>query len=220
MTTTPTGAAPRHRKPDTDNTLEGATRWWVIAYGPTDAPFYLADRPRIVAASFAAVEIADDHTPMVTFFLEDDSSTPARPVRRITAECSSIVGYDTWDQAVAAAYPHGGPEPEEEWSCDLPPEDVDAPTGEAHVADHGTDDEPLVDVWDDPNWNARILADLAALDALLGWATPDGASTDRTGAAGPVTAADAFVSDTGDELPDGVLRFPGTPRADGARPSA
>ncbi len=110
-------ATARHRKDltevDTNNTIEAATRWWVVTYAPDTAPYAVSERPRIVAATFAALEITPDGTTVAAFFTETDLAgrKPARCVRRVTAECAEITVHDTWDAAVAAAYPAGRADP-------------------------------------------------------------------------------------------------------------
>lgn len=176
-TTTKSGAQARHRKPITQpmNAVEKASRWWVITYGPATAAYYLSDRPRIVAASFAAIEVSEDGSSVAAFFTETglEGRHPARCVRRITAECASIVGYDSWEEAVAVAYAAGGPQPEEEWDNDFPlaRDDADDATGGL------TAPAPLTgpaDGLSDAAWVARLEADISAICALPDEVLPEG----------------------------------------------
>jgi len=158
---TKTAATARHRKDlDPTNPVETNTRWWVITYAPDNAPYLISDRPRIVAATFAALEVTEDGAIVAAFYRETDLAgrRPASCVRRVTAECADITGYDTWETAVAVAYPDGQPDTADGWDTDQPLTQADLDAVFAHF------DAPLpVPAESDEEWLRRLATTLGGL---------------------------------------------------------
>lgn len=202
-----TAATARHRKDLTEvgthNTVEAITRWWVIRYAPGTAPYVISERPRIIAAAFAALEVTDDGATVAAFFAETDldGRKPTRCVRRVTAECTDITAYDSWEAAVATAYPAGQPNPDEAWETEPPLTEADLDAVFAHF------DAPApVPVESDVAWLRRLEAGLAGL--------PEGVVPLRRRAPSLWDDADPFIQhspETGPEASHSRSTRPGAP---------